>query len=99
MTMYLHPEIEGRIPVVITGPALAGRSIKGIAQGATIAMRSDADAAANPEDPVVIFDRISITEQLAEVELRYPIEGIVARFTLVRDGDDWMLRTADLSER
>jgi hypothetical protein len=97
MAMYLHPEVEGRVPVAIGGPALAGATIEVIAQGQPA--KACSDAAADPEAACVIFERIDIAEPTAQVELRYPIEGVVGTFRLERDGEGWRIMKADLAER
>lgn len=98
MTMYLHPEVEGRVPVVISGPAVAKRTIEASAQGAVVQQRTGAEVAADPEAPVVIFDRISVTEREAEVELRYPIEGVAGSFALEMKDGSWAIMKAELAE-
>jgi hypothetical protein len=99
MTMYLHPEVEGRVPVAITGPALAGATIEAVAQGQPVRVRAEAEAAADPEAPCVIFDRITVEGTTAEIELRYPIEGILGRFVLERERTGWRIVKAELAER
>lgn len=99
MAMYLHPEIEGRVPVAISGPALAGARLDAVAQGQPVVMRTEAEAAADQDAAIVIFERVDVTEATAEVELRYPIEGIVGRFRLEREGEGWRIVKAELVER
>lgn len=99
MTMYLHPEVEGRVPVKVAGPALAGVTVDAIAQGQPVKMLTVSEATTDPEAACVIFERIEIGEATAEVELRYPIEGVIGRFLLEREGAGWRIVKAELAER
>ena len=99
LAMYLHPEGEGRGPVRIAGPALAGVTVAAVAQGQTVELLTAVEATTDPEGPCVIFERIDIGEATAEVELRYPIEGVIGRFVLEREGVGWRIVKAELAER
>lgn len=99
MTMYLHPELEGRVPVAVSGPALAGATIEVIAQGQPVQVLTEAEVAAAADKACVIFERIELGEATAEVQLRYPIEGILGRFVLEREGEGWRIIKAELAER
>lgn len=99
MTMYLHPEVEGRVPVRVAGPALAGVTVDAIAQGQPVKMLTADEATADPEAACVIFERIDVGEATAEVELRYPIEGVIGRILLEREGAGWRIVKAELAER
>lgn len=99
MAMYLHPEVEGRVPVRIAGPALAGVTVDAVAQGQPVKLLTVVEATVDPEGPCVIFERIDIGEATAEVELRYPIEGVIGRFVLEREGAGWRIVKAELAER
>lgn len=99
MTMYLHPEVEGRVPVRVAGPALAGLTVDAIAQGQPVKLLTVDEATTDPEAACVIFERIDVGEATAEVELRYPIEGVLGRFLLEREGAGWRIVKAELAER
>jgi hypothetical protein len=99
MTMYLHPEVEGRVPVRVAGPALAGVTVDAVAQGQPVKLLTVVEATTDPEGPCVIFERIDIGEATAEVELRYPIEGVLGHFVLEREGAGWRIVKAELAER
>lgn len=101
MVAYLHPEVEGRIPVVVSGSAVEGHPVTATAQGAAVQQRTKAEAAADPEAPVVFFDRIIVLDSntTAKVSLRYPIEGVVGTVELRAEGSAWVVTKAELSER
>jgi hypothetical protein len=98
MVMYLHPEVEGRVPVGIGGPALEVRTREVTAQGVPVKLCHD-EATAEPGNTCVIFERIEITGPFADVVLYYPIEGVEGTFRLVREREGWKLLKAQLVER
>jgi hypothetical protein len=98
MLMYLHPEVEGRVPVGLGGPVMDARTSDVIVQGVPSKLCNDEETGI-PGNTCVIFERIEITGPFADVVLSYPIEGVAGTFRLVREGEGWKLLKAQLAER
>ncbi len=93
--MYLHPDVAGRVPVVVSGEARPRGPVDLELHGAAVSIVDTAPADA----AVVLISTWSIEGDTAHVALGYPIEGVVASFDLARSDAGWRVTEADVAER
>jgi hypothetical protein len=79
---YLHSEIKGRLPVEVYGSTLP-ENVKG-----NKFTRGDEG---NTSKEGIYFTNFDFTSNTASVALKYPIEGVVASFTLEKKDDVWVI--------
>jgi len=95
--MYLHPDVAGRVPVVVSGKARPP-TVSLELHGAAVETKPPENLA--PEQAFVDIGTWSVEEDRASVELAYEIEGVAASFDLERDGAGrWIVTAARVVER
>lgn len=95
LEIFLHPNVEGRVPVLISGQMLPSR-VRIVKYGRDVLRMNLSETEGKP---VIIFDELTITSSESKVRLRYPAEGIHASFTLTKKSDLWTVERVQITER
>ena len=82
---YLHPEVAGRIPVVISDHLLEP-GVTPSKFGKPLRIVPDREVGAQPHLRVLTF---KVDGPVAKLTLEYKVEGVEAVFTLRRDSNGW----------
>ncbi|MEM6989552.1 MAG: hypothetical protein AAF721_03615 [Myxococcota bacterium] len=93
--MYLHPEVPGRVPVVVTGfTDPEGRTL--VLDGTPLVL-----ASAPPPNDAAFVDVGSwaVRGGVAKLELEYAVEGVSAQFKLQRSPKGWVVSDVSVAER
>ncbi len=93
VAMYLHPEVDGRVPVrVAMGAPFDGRAIRLNLYGQPVVTvrNSDSNSALNMS--------LQCRATHCNVQLSYPPEGIHGVVQLIQEQGQWRVETADIME-
>ena len=94
--MYLHPDVPGRVPVIVSGAARPNAVSLELHGAAVISQPPEKLAA---EQAFVDIERWSVEGDRANVVLAYEIEGVGASFRLEREASGrWVVTSADVAE-
>jgi hypothetical protein len=93
--IFLHPEMKERIPVLVSGDSIPHDfTVKKFGQNVLKVTPAKIETR-----PIIIFDKISVHSLRAEVDLRYPAEGVNAFFTLKRGSEKWEIERFKVVEK
>ena len=94
--MYLHPDVAGRVPVVVSGAARP-EDVSLELHGA--AVLTEPPESLTPEQAFVDITGWSVEDDRANVTLEYEIEGVAASFALQHEPSGrWVVTSADVAE-
>lgn len=94
--MYLHPDVAGRVPVVVSGTARP-EVVSLELHGAAVESRPPEDVA--PEQAFVDITAWTVEGDRASVRLAYAIEGVAASFALQHEPSGrWIVTSANVAE-
>lgn len=96
LELFLHPEVEGRIPVVLSDHLLASpMDLSKYGQP----VRVSADTTPT-ERAILRFTRLTLGDNNATLEFVYDIEGVYGKCTFARAADGtWLLSAMSVWER
>ena len=93
--VFLHPEIPGRVPVVISGVVLQSKFTPSVFGQPVRVVQSGMET----ESPIFEFIDFKIEKNRAMVETRYKVEGIHGTFKFKRGRNgEWKLVFSDVRE-
>lgn len=95
---YLHPEMAGRVPLVIidngTIPALQLSKF-----GKPVVFKSDEEMDASGNNAALDFVRFDMTSESATVIFRYKAEGIMLTVLFKKNKSEWVISDSKIVER
>jgi hypothetical protein len=90
LQQYYHPEVDGRVPVVILENPYCGHRTPLLKKfGKPVLILSREEIAKRNIEAYMVFERLEIGSEGAKVEFEYPVEGVAALVELQRTGAVW----------
>ena len=93
---FLHPEVEGRVPVVLSESNLVTAPLDLTMFGQPVRVVSP--GAAQPLAPVIELTSLERSATGAVIAIRYAVEGVSGQARLSREGSKWVVTEMNLSE-
>lgn len=91
ITMFIHSEIEGRLPVVILQNELIPTSFHILVEDSVAKVMAKPEIKNEKMEAYFEFYETSIARTAAIIKFLYPIEGIDCRVTLERTNSVWKI--------
>lgn len=92
---YLHPEIKGRIPLLIAGAVIPdGLCVTKYGKSIVKVILAESDTRA-----VIVFDELLIASSSANARFRIPLEGVSASLTLTKISNTWRISSVQIIEK